>query len=295
MKAKGIKWFATVTTVSEAKTAESAGADAVIAQGMEAGGHRSAFDVSRAETGMVGLFSLIPSVADAVKIPVVATGGIADGRGTAAALLLGASAVQIGTAFLRCPEAKIPSAWADAIGKAAPEDTVLAGVSNTKLSLTGAQMRQAVLDNIRNYPGTLPPRPLTFPQLENLAQFVVEVDFDFNSAVIRPSSYRTIGAIADALRNPILLGYGILVIGHTDSVGGRQYNVGLSQRRAEAIRDALVDPFNVNPAVLDAVGMGEEQLRDPAHPTSGVNRRVQLINVGGKFCFSPSGERYVCQ
>jgi len=173
--------------------------------------------------------------------------------------------------------------------------TSLAGVSNTKLSLTGAQMRQAVLDNIRNYPGTLPPRPLTFPQLENLAQFVVEVDFDFNSAVIRPSSYRTIGAIADALHNPILLGYGILVIGHTDSVGGRQYNVGLSQRRAEAIRDALVDPFNVNPAVLDAVGMGEEQLRDPAHPTSGVNRRVQLINVGGKFCFSPSGERYVCQ
>ena len=147
--------------------------------------------------------------------------------------------------------------------------TSLAGVSNTKLSLTGAQMRQAVLDNIRNYPGTLPPRPLTFPQLENLAQFVVEVDFDFNSAVIRPSSYRTIGAIADALHNPILLGYGILVIGHTDSVGGRQYNVGLSQRRAEAIRDALVDPFNVNPAVLDAVGMGEDscatqRIRPPA-------------------------------
>jgi OmpA-OmpF porin, OOP family len=173
--------------------------------------------------------------------------------------------------------------------------TSLAGVSNTRLSLTGAQMRQAVLDNIRNYPGTLPPRPLTFPQLENLAQFVVEVDFDFNSAVIRPSSYRTIGAIADALHNPILLGYGFLVIGHTDSVGGRQYNVGLSQRRAEAIRDALIDPFNVNPAVLEVVGMGEEQLRDPAHPTSGVNRRVQLINVGGKFCFSPSGERSVCQ
>jgi OmpA-OmpF porin, OOP family len=172
--------------------------------------------------------------------------------------------------------------------------TSLAGVSNTKLSLTGAQMRQAVLDNIRDYPGTLPPRPLSFPQLENLAQFVVEVDFDFNSAVIRPSSYRTIGAIADALHNPILLGYGILVIGHTDSVGGRQYNVGLSQRRAEAIRDALIDPFKVNPAALEAVGMGEEQLRDPAHPTSGVNRRVQLINVGGKFCFNPSGERYVC-
>src|SRR5262249_3785528 len=172
--------------------------------------------------------------------------------------------------------------------------TSLAGVSDTKLSLTGAQMRQAVLDNIRNYPGALPPRPLSFPQLENLPQCVVEVDFAFNSAVIRPSSYRTIGAIADALHNPILLGYGFLVIGHTDSVGGRQYNVGLSQRRAEAIRDALVDPFNVNPAVLEAVGMGEEQLRDPAHPTSGVNRRVQLVNVGKKFCFGRSGEQFAC-
>jgi OmpA-OmpF porin, OOP family len=172
--------------------------------------------------------------------------------------------------------------------------TSLAAVSNTGLSLTGAQMRQAVLDNIRNYPGALPPHPLTFPQLGNLAQFVVEVDFDFNSAVIRPSSYRTIGAIADALHNPILLGYGFLVIGHTDSVGGRQYNVGLSQRRAEAIREALIDPFNVNPAVLEAVGMGEEQLRDAAHPTSGVNRRVQLVNIGKKFCFGRSGEQFVC-
>jgi OmpA-OmpF porin, OOP family len=172
--------------------------------------------------------------------------------------------------------------------------TSLAAVGNTGLSLTGAQMRQAVLDNIHNYPGALPPRPLTFQQLENLAQFVVEVDFDFNSAVIKPSSYRTIGAIADALHNPILLGYGFLVIGHTDSVGGRQYNVGLSQRRAEAIRDALIDPFNVNPGALEAVGMGEEQLRDPAHPTSGVNRRVQLVNVGKKFCFGRSGEQFVC-
>jgi outer membrane protein OmpA-like peptidoglycan-associated protein len=172
--------------------------------------------------------------------------------------------------------------------------TSLAGVSNTQLSLSGAQMRQAVLDNIHNYPGVLPPHPLTFPQLEKLAQFIVEVDFDFNSAVIRPSSYRTIGAIADALHNPILLGYGFLVIGHTDSVGGRQYNVGLSQRRAEAIREALIDPFNVNPGALEAVGMGEEQLRDPAHPTSGVNRRVQLVNVGKKFCFGRSGEQFVC-
>jgi len=92
---------------------------------MEAGGHRGAFEASKAEARMVGLFSLLPAVADAVRIPVVATGGIADGRGVAAALILGASAVQIGTALLRCPEAKIAPAWADAIGRAAPEATVL--------------------------------------------------------------------------------------------------------------------------------------------------------------------------
>ncbi|MFZ0373562.1 MAG: OmpA family protein [Xanthobacteraceae bacterium] len=174
--------------------------------------------------------------------------------------------------------------------------TSLAAVSNNGgLDLTAAQMRQAVLDNIRNYPGALPPRALNFPQLANLAQFTVEINFNFNSAVIRPESYRDVGAIADALHNPILLGYGFLVLGHTDSVGGRMYNVGLSQRRAEAIVAALVNPFGINPAILQPVGMGEEQLRDPAHPTSGVNRRVQLINVGKKFCFGRSGEQFVCQ
>lgn len=173
--------------------------------------------------------------------------------------------------------------------------TSLQGVSNTPLTLTAVQMRQAVLDNIRNYPGQIPPHPLTFPQLEKLAQFTVEINFDFNSAVIRPESYRTVGAIADALHNPILLGYGFLVIGHTDSVGGRMYNVGLSQRRAEAIVAALVDPFGVNPAVLQPVGLGEEQLRDPKHPTSGINRRVQLVNVGKKFCFGRSGEQFQCE
>jgi len=70
----------------------------------------------------------VPAVVDAVRVPVVATGGIADGRGVAAALVLGASAVQIGTGFLRCPEARIPPAWANALGKAAPEDTVISRV-----------------------------------------------------------------------------------------------------------------------------------------------------------------------
>ncbi|MEM8537953.1 MAG: nitronate monooxygenase [Pseudomonadota bacterium] len=124
MKEQGIKWFATVTTVAEALEAERAGADVIVAQGMEAGGHRGAFCASEARANMVGLFALLPAVVDAVSCPVVATGGIADARGMAAALLLGASAVQIGTGFLRTPEAAIPAAWADAIGTASPEDTI---------------------------------------------------------------------------------------------------------------------------------------------------------------------------
>jgi OOP family OmpA-OmpF porin len=171
----------------------------------------------------------------------------------------------------------------------------LQGVTDTQLSLTAAELRQTAVDNIRNYPGPTPiGHLLVIPQLDKLAQFTVEINFDFNSAAIRPESYRDVGAIADALHNPILLGYGILVIGHTDTVGGREYNLNLSQRRAEAIREALIDPFGVNPGVLQAVGLGEEQLRDPTHPTAAVNRRVQLINVGKRFCFGRSGEQFQC-
>jgi len=123
MKAENIHWFATATTVAEAIAAESAGADVIVAQGMEAGGHRGAFNAADAESALVGLFSLLPAVVDAVKVPVVATGGIGDARAVAAALTLGASAVQIGTGLLRSPEAKTQPAWADAIGQAKPEDT----------------------------------------------------------------------------------------------------------------------------------------------------------------------------
>lgn len=125
MKALGIAWFANVSTVSEARAAEAAGADVVVVQGSEAGGHRGCFEAADAERCMVGLFSLVPTVVDAVDIPVVATGGIADGRGVAAALALGASAAQIGTGFLRCPEARIAPAWAEALRKTLPEGTLV--------------------------------------------------------------------------------------------------------------------------------------------------------------------------
>jgi nitronate monooxygenase len=125
MKARGILWLTVATTIAEARAAEAAGADAIVAQGMEAGGHRGAFDADSAEREMVGLFALLPQMVDAVKVPVIATGGIADGRGVAAALILGASAVQIGTGFLRAPEAHRHPAYVERMGRTEAHETMV--------------------------------------------------------------------------------------------------------------------------------------------------------------------------
>ncbi len=164
MKENNIKWHATVTTVEEAIAAQDAGADVIIAQGMEAGGHRGAFNAVDAGTALVGLFSLLPAVVDAVDVPVVATGGIADARGVAAALLLGASAVQIGTGLLRTPEANISPAWADAIVSANPEGTITTRAFSGRL---GRSIRTAYAVAADSQDA---PKPAPFPIQRNLTQ-----------------------------------------------------------------------------------------------------------------------------
>jgi nitronate monooxygenase len=155
LKAQGILWFANATTVAEAKAAEKAGADAIVAQGMEAGGHRGAFRVEEAERQMVGLMALVPQIADAVSVPVIAAGGIADARGVAAALVLGASAVQIGTGFLRCPEARMHPAYADRLAHTEADDTMLTRAFSGRpgRSIATAYVRAA---NAPNAPGPAP-------------------------------------------------------------------------------------------------------------------------------------------
>lgn len=122
--AAGSLVMGTATTVAEGRAWQAVGADLVCAQGCEAGGHRGSF-LGDPQQSCIGLMALLPQVAAAVNIPVVAAGGLMDGRGIAASLLLGAQAAQLGTAFLCCPESGIPAIWKEAIRSARDDSTRL--------------------------------------------------------------------------------------------------------------------------------------------------------------------------
>jgi nitronate monooxygenase len=155
IKAAGCVVISSATTVAEARWLEDHGADAVIAQGVEAGGHRGMFLTSDAAS-QVGTFALIPQVVDAVKVPVIAAGGIGDGRGIAAAFALGASAVQMGTAYLFCPEARISPYHRAALKAARDDATALTNV------FTGRPAR-TVMNRLVREVGPLAPGVPSFP------------------------------------------------------------------------------------------------------------------------------------
>jgi nitronate monooxygenase len=153
--ATGAKIIASATTVAEARWLDEHGVDAIIAMGVEAGGHRGNFlsdDMAR----QVGIFALVPQMVDAVKVPVIAAGAIADARGIVAALALGASAVQIGTAYLFSPEAKVPAVHREALETAADDNTMVTNV------FTGRPAR-GIINRLMREVGPLSAEAPSFP------------------------------------------------------------------------------------------------------------------------------------
>jgi len=155
VKAAGCIVMSSATTVKEAIWLEENGADVIIAQGAEAGGHRGMF-LTENIAEQPGTFALVPQVVDAVKVPVIAAGGIADGRGIAAAFALGASGVQIGTAYLRCPESKVIAPVRAALAQATDESTVITNV------MTGRPARGVANRTMREV-GPISPDAPAFP------------------------------------------------------------------------------------------------------------------------------------
>lgn len=154
----------------------------------------------------------------------------------------------------------------------------LQGLAANAPAINAAVLAQEALAHIGKPAGT--PLPADWAALTGLPQLTVEINFEYNSVAIVPESYRALGLMADALHHPLLLGNRFLIVGHTDAKGDAKYNLGLSQKRADAILEILTTTFTVAPARLAAVGVGEEMPLDAAHPEAAINRRVQVITIG---------------
>jgi nitronate monooxygenase len=154
-RARGILTLGTATTVAEAQALEAAGVDMLVVSGCEAGGHRVAF-LHPAEDGLIGSLALIPQVVDAVRIPVIAAGGIADGRGIAAALCLGAQGVQIGSAFLACRESGASERHRQALFSPQARHTALTRAFSGRLA---RGIRNRLLEELAEHQRTLPGYP----------------------------------------------------------------------------------------------------------------------------------------
>ena len=143
-----------------------------------------------------------------------------------------------------------------------------------------ATLRQEVAARVRSKADPVPAkRPPIASALLKLPRLIIDVQFDEDTPIVRPDSYGTLGRIADTLSDPALLGYKFLIVGHTPAGGRRDFNLALSQRRADAVRDILVTTFKISAKRLQAIGLGEEQLLDAAHPTAATNQRIQIATI----------------
>ena len=144
-----------------------------------------------------------------------------------------------------------------------------------------AALKQQVMERaktrIKKDPGPVN-RPLIAPDLAKLPVFNAQIQFDEDTPIIQPSSYQAVGRIADALVHASLLPYTFLIVGHVESnAKTREANAILSQRRADAIRDVLVNTFKISTKRLHPIGLGEEQFLDRARPTSAANAQLQIL------------------
>jgi len=141
-------------------------------------------------------------------------------------------------------------------------------------------LRQQAVDRVKSKANPVPlKRPPIAAQLLKLPHLDLDIQFNPDSPVIRPDSYRMLGRVADALADPRLLPFGFLIVGHTDATGRRDDNLTLSQRRAESFRDVLVATFKISPKRIQAIGLGEEQLLDADRPKAAVNQQIQIMTV----------------
>ena len=150
------------------------------------------------------------------------------------------------------------------------------------LELDVPALRQQVTERSKMRGKTEPPpgkRPPIAPDLKKLPTFNVDISFDVDTPIVQPESYQTVGRIADALVHSSLLPYTILVVGHIEANGKREANAILSQRRADAIREILVNTFNISAKRIQSVWLAEEQLLDYARPVSPVNNQIQIMTL----------------
>jgi outer membrane protein OmpA-like peptidoglycan-associated protein len=173
----------------------------------------------------------------------------------------------------------VPSALAQAVVTAEDMINQLAGLE-TASDVDVAALRQQALERIKSKADAVAlKRPPVAPQLRKLPRLNLDIQFNPDSPVIRPESYRVLGRIADTLSDPKLKPYGFLIVGHTESTGRREDNLTLSQRRADSIRYVLATTFKISSKRLQAVGLGEEQLLDAEHPKAPVNQQTQIVTV----------------
>ncbi|MEZ5820527.1 MAG: OmpA family protein [Bradyrhizobium sp.] len=176
-------------------------------------------------------------------------------------------------------------ATAPASAQNAPaRDDIVAALEKyqSDLELDVPALRQQVAERSKMRGRKEPPpqkRPPIAPELNNLPAFNLDIAFDVDTPIVQPESYQAVGRIADALVHSSLLPYTFLIVGHMEANGKREANAILSQRRADAIREILVNTFKISSKRIQSVGLGEEQLLDFARPTGPANNQIQIMTL----------------